>query len=191
MRGLYHCRETKKPATLKAKLASLISAVLLSSCAHAPLHPANTATAGQPAVRAVEGAPLSSRWERGTCSFENNSVSYSDSSHRRATLRLDVAVEGPRELICSSDFTVVLTQDAAAVALGGDAVMDGREMLGAISGQLVAANSYEVSFRRIISESGGVSSVRLLPGRTLSVAGADGSSWTMDLGDPFGGWSVY
>jgi hypothetical protein len=138
--------------------------------------------------RLLRGTLLSS-WEGGTCTFERNSVSYYDIiSGRRQSLRLDVKMEDGRALLCSADFTVIVAPERIAVAIGGDGILRGQEMLGIISGRFVPANSYEVSLRSIISEEGGVAAPRLVGG-SLEITSLRGNRWTIGLSDPYQGWS--
>jgi hypothetical protein len=133
-----------------------------------------------------------SSWERGTCSFSDPFVVYSESSSRvTGSLALDARPREPWRLLCAPDFTVIIGRThAIIVALGGNGVLEGREMLGALSERLVAANSYSINIGPILDEDGGIRGARLESGR-LRITSVAGRTWEITLSDPFAGWNIY
>ncbi|MFH0885049.1 MAG: hypothetical protein V1861_05045 [Candidatus Micrarchaeota archaeon] len=202
---LIHMDAPPQRKTVRAAVAAL-SAFFLCSCAAPVMNPAYPSQMPYPiaaekppesepameanAIEKKDSALLSS-WTRGRCIFKNGHISYSDDlASRRSSLRPDSGTAGARTLLCSDDFTVLLLPQRVIVSLGGESILSGREMLGMVGGRYIAANSYEVSLGHIISEDGGVSSA-LLDGAVLRIISSRGRSWSIHLGDPFNGWSIY
>ncbi len=188
--------------------ASALSAFFLAGCAsglsgsgaHSAIHGAGPEARALQETRQENGngtilndGPLESRWARGSCALDGRMLTYSsgegDGAPRQKGMILDIDVRGAISLMCSGEFTAILTTGSVVVSLGGDAILQGREMLGAIGGRFLPANSYEVSLRRVNSEDGGVAHCALREG-FLEIESRGGNAWRLDLADPYSGWNV-
>ena len=125
-------------------------------------------------------------WRKGSCSFHDNELSY-NAFGKSKTLELDVVVEDPREIMCFSQHTVIITPKTIVVSLGGESVMAGDQMLGELSGKFVPANSYALPIEEIAAE--GITG-KFLKGSEFSLTTNAGNRWTVDLTDPVK-WSIY
>lgn len=136
---------------------------------HAPMPPQN----------------LQAEWDGGSCNLENNRLSYRSGLHENG-ITLDVAVRSPEDLLCARQFSVVLTPDAAVVSLGGDSILEGREMLGRIGERFLVANSYSLGIKdmRAMGITG-----KTLVGNTLCIETRSETD-CVDLSNPVE-WRVY
>ncbi|MEW6722298.1 MAG: hypothetical protein AB1324_03485 [Candidatus Micrarchaeota archaeon] len=175
----------------RARLAAVLSAFFLSSCAAPqPALRVQPVQAQAPTVRESRGRALGSEWERGKCFFGENRLSYADARDgRRGVLRVDVDVHAAARLHCSGQVSVIITQNSAVVTLGGDAVLEGREIFGMMGNSFTLANSYSLDLMQIDEEDGRRTGERLV-GSRLSVSTASGRQWNIDLFDP-SRWEIY
>ncbi len=164
--------------------ASLFSAFLLcSGCAghNAVRHPAP-----QPDPPAAVSA-----WSGGECEVNGDRLTYRHVPRRDgASIVLDAKPDPPATPICSDRFTVLLSGNSgnrAVIALGGEPILHGVEMLGMISGRMTVANSYYLTIREQAAE--GILAARVA-GSDLRIETAAGNSWKIDLSDPRE-WHVY
>jgi hypothetical protein len=179
----------EKRSVAVAPLRAAALSTLLLSCAYQ--RPYDVIPPRQP-------PPLSAQWSRGTCSFSANSLTYSDSAGNRQGLTLDVKVRAPSRILCTDDYTIIMTPGSAVLSLGADAVLEGRESLGCLGsvlsrcegGRSLLVNSVEINLAPLSREDGGFSGERI-SGDQLSIRTARGRTWTLALSDPFGGWNVY
>ncbi len=195
-------RAGRRPPRFPAAAAA--AALLAISCAanHAfiarptaePLAepPAAESIRAPPAPSGSEGRPvLVSQWVLGRCRLEGNELSYSDDlGSRSGALRLDSEIRSARRLLCSDGYTVAILQEKAIISLGGDGIIEGREMLGFMGGRFIPANSVEVDLDQAL-ESGAAPGSAILEGRELSFPEPDGRRWRLDVSDPFAGWRIY
>ena len=192
-----------KPSAMKARiaLAALAAFSALACASHnraevkSPAGPkAVPPQSGLPAPERqnfVHSGPLTSEWESGSCALEGSRLTYSDdSSLRRATMTSDAPLEGAEKLICSADYSVVILPDKAIVALGGNDIIEGREMLGFMGGRFVVANSVIIPLG-IIIDGGAKPASAELEGRNLKFASPSGGMWAVDVSNPFGDWNIY
>jgi hypothetical protein len=173
----------------KRRLAAALSAFLMCGC----LHGAGPADSLPP--RSPE--PVSSSWSGGKCEYSGGRLRFSRGAESSA-IRLDVGVPEASGIICSEEFTVILTQRTAVLSMGANGIMSGYESLGCFGGEMpscsgghfVAANSIEINLAPIDREDGGRIGERLSDG-VLYVTSAKGRTWAMALADPFAGWNIY
>jgi len=185
--------------------AAIAAAVLALSCASGralmnppvaepPFESAPAMATGVP--RADDGTEkirgiLVSQWTLGRCLLEGRRLSYSDNlSSRNADILLDSEPSGAKSIICSDRHTVILLPSKAILAIGGEDVISGREMLGFMGGRLIAANSIEVSLAPAL-ESGAEPSSAEITGERLTFRASGGRIWAIELGNPFSGWHIY
>lgn len=170
-------------------LLPIAASALLLSCAHGSVNPIGPGVQpGQKRSPFNRREPLREKAAGAAayiCSFSDGSLTYLDGK-REASIRLDVRDANPTNILCSDIYTVLLEGDRAVVALGGRAVLEGREMLGMLSGRPVAANSYTVDITEVREE--GISEVTLLGSELLITTRR--SRWRLDLRDPVE-WHIY
>lgn len=130
---------------------------------------------------------LSGSWNQGICLISGNTITYTTTSQHRGHLLLDVKILHVNSLICSEDFTVMLSPNDVIVTLGAQNILGGVEMLGFIGNSLVLANSYEVRLTPVNAD-GGVEKAKL-DGKTLTLTSKNGHEWQLDLSNPFSGWN--
>jgi hypothetical protein len=131
---------------------------------------------------------LQSSWSSGQCRFSGNSVTYSDISGAEATLRLDVRIETPQNLLCSQNYSVIVTPTTAVVALGANDIFSRHEMMGYLGSRFIPANSIEISLSPIIHE-GGFTGEQISRDQ-LSISAKNGRLWIISLSNPFEGWNI-
>ncbi|MFH1520992.1 MAG: hypothetical protein ABID61_05070 [Candidatus Micrarchaeota archaeon] len=129
---------------------------------------------------------LRGSWSQGICILSGNTITYATTSNHQGKSVLDVTVVRIDSLICSDEFTVMLSPDRAIVSLGAQNVLDGVEMLGFLGNSLVLANSYEVGLPPV-NEDGGIEKARV-DGKMLIITSKNGNEWQIDLSNPFDGW---
>jgi hypothetical protein len=130
--------------------------------------------------------PLSSSWSGGTCALSGSDLVYSGNGSR-SKIRLDVRPPYPSRIICGLEFTVILSEPEAVIALGGRSVLGGIEMLGSVGGEFTPANSYSLNISEPATER--ILSARLLRNE-LAIETSAGNSWRIDLTDPRE-WRIY
>lgn len=136
---------------------------------------------------------LSGSWSQGICLVSGNIVRYTTKPDPKGLLHhgqlvLDVTVLSFESVICSEDFTVMLSPDRVTVTLGAQDVLDGTKMLGFVGNSLVFANSYQVLLSPVNAD-GGVKKARL-DGKTLTLHSNNGHAWQLDLSDPYRRWQM-
>jgi len=127
---------------------------------------------------------LISRWERGNCTFQNNTITYTDNSGKEVKKKsavFDYVGEDQKWLVCSELFTVVITPKKAVVGLGAAAVLNGVEMLGRIGDTFMFQNSYALTIKEPMSEGLVSASVHRIKLHLVTMAG---KTWTIDLASP-------
>jgi len=191
MGGLSREQQKMKPLGNAFRAAALaFSAFFMTSCALPAANIPKPVMPQRSTIQKTAGdAPVfSSSWERGSCNFKQNALTFSDGKGNEATIPLDVKVKGPRKLMCSADHSVIITLDKAVISLGGDAMLEGREWLGSIGRQFTLVNSYELSLEDFPVANGRTES---LHGNTLVVQSQGRKAWSIDLVDPYTGWNHY
>ena len=167
-----------KRSLLKGKLLAAGISLVLCGCAAASAPRIN---------RPPQVSHLVSSWERGTCSLRGANLNYGENDSQRQ-LSLDMHPIEAQHIICSRDHTVILSRNAAIVSLGGDGVLSGREMLGSLDGDFVAANSYSLNISCVQDE--GIARARLI-GDDLEFSTDTGRHWRINLHNPRRGWDIY
>lgn len=171
---------------------AVLSLSFTACAAHPSARPTSPIVASEPAK-----IPLSSKhplhsglitgsWNRGACSFENNHLSYKAGDAKKE-IRLDLQVRDAYDIVCSDYYTVILTPKDMVVSLGGNPIMEGREMLGALSGKFVPANCYSLNIEEPTSEQIAATSIS---GEHFTITTKAGNNWSIVLSDPVK-WSIY
>ncbi len=184
--------DARRPGSLRPAALIFSAYLLCPACMHQARPQEITP---EPAVAAAH-----SEWRRGTCDVSGSRLSYTESANgRREELVLDTGVTAPvRGLSCSEQYTVVMESGAAVISLGANGVLGNIQSLGCYGGEgmactggrFIAANSIEVSFREIRQEDRGILS-SVVEGDALTVRTASGRVWSLQLSNPFAGWSIY
>ena len=102
-------------------------------------------------------------------------------NQRKAKSKLDCEIEEPRQLVCSPQFTVVLTPTQVVVALGGSRILDGVEFLGPMGDGFTWANCYTVDIRETATESILSASIR---DNQLRLKTMVRRTWRLDMVNP-------
>jgi len=178
-----------RPIPIGSAIASFFAAVACSYALPGSILPRSGTDSGyQPssfARRSTLEEPRSASPKRPGCHLKDGILSYSDGEASRS-IRLDADVSGARRTICSDLYTVILTNDSAVVSLGGEPILQGREMLGLMGGRFVPANSYSVDITMPSSE--GLQEASVVKTRLILRTGK--SRWSLDLSDP-SAWNIY
>jgi hypothetical protein len=188
MDGFSRERPKMKPFANKLRAAALaFSTFFMGSCALTAVNmPKPVASNAAPAHQ--DTAVVSSSWEHGSCAFTQNSLTFSDEKGNQATILLDAQVKQPEKLMCSADYSVIITPDTAVVSMGADAVLEGKQSLGPVGKRFTLANMYELGMGNLPKAKGRTES---LHGSTLTIRASYGMGWSIDLADPYAGWDVY
>lgn len=135
-----------KRLSFREGVVALGMSLALLGCGNAVQVPAKKPLA--PAVH-VTKLPLVGKWEKGTCTFSKNSLTYHNGKSKKS-INLDMEAADAEKLVCSADYTVVITPKYAVVALGGEAVLSGIEGFG----YLGFVNSYGIEIHPNIPDEG-------------------------------------
>ncbi len=130
----------------------------------------------------------SSKWDNGSCSFISPYLSYS-SNHNHASIKVDNgyskdSVSQVKKILCSPLFTVLVSEDAVFVTLGADQILkDGASAT--LGGRFGLLNSYSINISKFEH-----STAMWLSHKNLYLK-TDSTTFSIDLSDPYGGWSIY
>jgi len=165
----------------KCLLCTVIAAVSLSTCTHKKPKPPEKA----PIVETIK-KDLTAKWKNGTCTLDSRTMELTYTGEKGSrTMKLDTEMLTdidfkPKEMMCSSDYTIILGEEHAIIAIGGDKVIGDFHMLGSIDGEFSVSNSYYIGINKIKQEN--IESVFVADSTLVFVTGKH--VWEIDLVNP-------
>jgi hypothetical protein len=123
---------------------------------------------------------LTDSWGSIHCSFEKGLLTYS--GEKKVTIKLDSKLKNPTELICSGDFSVLISGNNAIIALGADDVLENDSRMMRIP--FAPFNSYIL--RNLTGSSAAVAKATV-QGDRLTIETDGGEGWQKRLSDE-GAW---
>lgn len=145
----------------KQLLYTVAAALAFSACASTKKPPKIPKKA--PIVESVNKAPekLTSKWEKYTCSFDSKKMemTYSDSKES-VVMKLDTELDpvtkemsdnlNAKELVCTENYSVVVGDEYALVAIGPRSALKGFQSLGIIDEEYTMSNSYYLKLNLLV-----------------------------------------
>ncbi len=126
---------------------------------------------------------LVSKWEEGSCSFLDNKLTYTVNG-KTASIELDYKIQHAELLVCSTDFSVVLSDRKVVVSLGGRKILNDWTSLRQMGNfGFLAVNSYAAE---LPGEMGGIIGIGIAGNKML--VNAKNGSWKTELIEPDSTW---
>ncbi len=170
-----------KNTAFRRTLAAVGSAMaLLCSCPTSHAKP-NTSSLSlkdkHPKISYIVG-----KWEKGSCSLAGNKLTYKGPDFQK-TIELDTKVKNPWKLICSDQYTAILTPSVAVISLGGVPLSEGVEVFGELMGIVYPSNAYSINIKGPISE-GIRKEDASIEDQELVLPTRPSRKWSIDMSNP-------
>ncbi|NYZ74577.1 hypothetical protein H0O00_05515 [Candidatus Micrarchaeota archaeon] len=164
----------------KSIVATGVTLALLTGCGTAHAKPIKYPLPAPTATCVLAAAPLVENWSRGTCIFKDNALTYKGPNSEK-TIELDTKVENPLKIICSDEYTAILTPDRVVISLGGKRLItDQVEVFWTFMERFYPSNMYAIGITEIMAEGIKEASIKA---HNLVIQTSN-REWTVDLSYP-------